>query len=273
VGCNKGFDALNLLRIGTKQTAIRKQAWKAELGRNVEKGVCNQENEPDLPISDGAKEIPGEVHCIEPMPLTVQALRRAANTTGYDKKGFRLVQAALANEIGTVPFPSAQVLGKGHNNVMIGTENRGISNTKVTGVDKYEDVDLLTLDEYSKRHLPSEGHIHVLLTDVEGFDFDVLKGGSETLSRVEYVEFEYNWKGNWEKQELHDAVDYMNGKGFTCYWAGRRKLWRLTSCWLDHYKSHNWSNVACVHRRHVPELAARMEQVFLATLHDNATSS
>jgi len=85
--------------------------------------------------------------------------------------------------------------------------------------------------------------ISLLSIDVEGFDFDVMLGGSKTLTRTEYLEFEYNnWKGSWGNQNLLDAIKMLNGNGFNCYWAGVDRLWRIDeSCWLDHYNWHTWS--------------------------------
>ena len=57
----------------------------------------------------------------------------------------------------------------------------------------------------------------------------------------------------------------LDGKGFTCYWAGIKKLWRITDCYLDWYDWHGWSNVACVHRSQI-ELVGIMEGLFNRTL-------
>ena len=58
----------------------------------------------------------------------------------------------------------------------------------------------------------------------------------------------------------------MDELGFTCYWAGRSELWRITGCWQPHYGGAFWSNVACANRRLAPSLLERMERVFLDTL-------
>mmetsp|Transcript_18564 Transcript_18564/g.38684 ORF Transcript_18564/g.38684 Transcript_18564/m.38684 type:complete len:233 (+) Transcript_18564:718-1416(+) len=145
--------------------------------------------------------------------------------------------------------------------------------------------------------------IHHLSIDVEGYDADVLLGaGPDVLKRVEYLEFEYNWMGSWAHQHLHDVITMLDGKdhrpifhedqdtnsntnsnngnsngndktanayrdlSFTCYWAGKQKLWRITDCWLHAYDLHVWGNVACVNRKLAPMLAAKMEAVFQNTL-------
>ena len=57
----------------------------------------------------------------------------------------------------------------------------------------------------------------------------------------------------------------MDELGFTCYWAGRGELWRITGCWQTHYGGAFWSNVACANRRLAPSLLQTMETVFLET--------
>jgi hypothetical protein len=68
------------------------------------------------------------------------------------------------------------------------------------------------------------------------------------------------------KRPLKSVIDYMNGIGFTCYWAGRSELWRITDCWQPHYDGSFWSNVACAHRQLAPVLLERMETLFLKTI-------
>ena len=267
VGCNKGYDALHLLRMGTGQETADNVRWKDALGPNVEKGVCNQESLPNLNLS-GYSTRPGEVHCIEPMPLTAQALQSTAKATGLADKGFVVTEVAIANGNGTVYFPAAPMGRESWQNVKVGTENKGIANCGENGKKNplCAPVKLMTLDEYASQHMASDRRINILMSDVEGYDFDVLLGGAETLTRTEYLEFEYNWKGPWNSQSLKDAVAQLDEKHFTCYWAGVQKLWRLTSCWVEHYSHHNWANVACVHRILAPQLASRMEEVFQTTL-------
>ena len=68
------------------------------------------------------------------------------------------------------------------------------------------------------------------------------------------------------KRPLKSVIDYMNDIGFTCYWAGRSELWRITDCWQPHYDGSFWSNVACAHRQLAPVLLERMETLFLKTI-------
>jgi hypothetical protein len=112
--------------------------------------------------------------------------------------------------------------------------------------------------------------IDFLSIDVEGYDYEVLLGAPMTLQRTKYLEFEYNWKGPWAAHQLSHVIDRLQTEhGLWCYWAGAHgNLWRITDCWLAHFDTKFWSNVACVNTR-LPEaapLAQRMEERFAHTL-------
>jgi Methyltransferase FkbM domain len=300
VGCNKGFDAIDLLRMATRDPAVQKKAWKDALVLHQQQsgappmkpGTCHQDEVDDramiveaVPAASSSSVV--AVHCLEPIQSTVQALQTARNITGYDD--LVIFQVALAKESGTALFPVQ---------VEVGRENIGLGRHPVVPLGhtaRLAPVEVLTLDDYVQQHItrinlppapPTDADqlqhhqqppapkqqqqrtINVLLIDVEGFDFDVLQGGRETLHYVEYLEFEFHDKGQWRHQALRDAIQYLaESYHFTCYWAGVRKLWRITDCWHDHYKVHQWSNVACVASAKVPALAERMERVFRATIH------
>ena len=291
VGCNKAFDAVQMLRMGTFDTSIQSSLWKKALGHNISNGVCGQEDESDFPVDAAAAQSssmvrPGRVHCVEPMHGTVLALQEAGHATGYIDKGLVVhPPTAVADRTnGTAYFPTAPQLQEGplgyrqHLRIQRGTENMGIDTCR--GMKRHKrdalctPIPTTTLDQLvhdqqqqqDKKNLLLD-RIHILKIDVEGYDHAVLLGGGrETLQRTEYVEFEYNWKGEWKEASLRQTVDTLDSLGFTCYWSGQNKLWRLTSCWLDHFEEKFWSNVACAHRRLAPSLATRMEQVFENTL-------
>ena len=167
-----------------------------------------------------------QVHCIEAMPTTARgkeiyvegaihlfsyslwspslnysmfntntALQRAAHETKYDTMGFIVSHAALAKEDGFVSFPA---------NAKVGVENKGISNTNCDGGDNDDNEGLdstncinvtkYSLDSYMEKFVPTNVPINYLSVDVEGWDFEVLLGGKRnSLARVQYLEFEYNW--------------------------------------------------------------------------------
>ena len=266
VGCNKGFDALNTLRMGTFDASLSTEAWKKEMIKDGElhTSVCHQDSTSPFSV-DTAIDKPrkGVVHCFEPMPSTVVRLQESSKNLGYDKKGYKVVHAAVDNAVGKVYFPGAAVSG---------VENKGILNCNGKGKDYDKasctaEVRLITLNKYVKENIPGDGPIHILQVDVEGYDNNVILGaGREVLERVEYLEFEYNWMGPWKKQHLYDTIEMLDDLDFTCYWAGIQKLWRITGCWQVYFDIHTWSNISCANRRRVPVLANKMEGVFQQTL-------
>ena len=260
VGCNKGFDALNTLRMGTFNSKLSKTAWGRSMNPDgkLHGSVCGQNVVPPFEVHDDVKKIrKGEVHCFEPMPSTYKQLNHSAKDLGYDQYGFKVVHGAVSKEEGKALFFS---------DATPGVENQGLSNCQ-RSPEACEEVDVLSLNTYSRKNLGGDGPIHILQIDVEGYDGDVLLGaGKEVLERVEYLEFEYNWMGSWKEQHLYDIVQMLDETNFTCYWAGVQRLWRITNCWMLFYDIHTWSNVACVNRERVPRLATKMEAVFQETL-------
>ena len=279
VGCNKGFDALDTLRMGTFDAGLDKAAWRQSMEGDGElhSSVCQQNTMPQFEVGRSNKRRRGEMHCFEPMPQTYQKLKESAESLGYDKKGYKVVHAAVSKESGKLLFSTG--------NHKAGVENVGLDACKrLSGPEQKQhctEVDVLTLQEYVASHIDVDGQtrtIHHLSIDVEGYDGDVILGtGRDILKRVEYLEFEYNWMGSWANQHLHDFITMLDGKdnnvgesteelSFTCYWGGMGRLWRITNCWMRYYDIHTWSNVVCVNRKLVPRLATKMEAIFQKTI-------
>ena len=272
VGCNKGFDAINTLRMGTFDESINKVDWKAAMehdGVQLHTSVCNQDDPKDIfevvaGSDDHQKRRPyGEMHCIEPMPRTYERLHYSAKALGYMEKGFTVTNAAVSKKSGDMFFP---VDGKE------GLENFGLAtcNNPKVQQERCKLLPVFSLKDFvdQQTQAPKSDPINILTIDVEGFDGDVLLGAtSEVLTRVEYLEFEYNWMGSWKDQHLHDIVQMLDGTAdMTCYWAGIDRLWRITNCWMAYFDVHVSSNVACVNRRLVPSMASKMEELFEHTL-------
>jgi FkbM family methyltransferase len=176
---------------------------------------------------------------------------------GYDEKGFVVTQAVISSRKGEMLFGG-----------WIGQENAGIDGQKACVVDPSacKKVPMYSVDSYFDEYVQGNGPVNILQIDVEGWDFDVLFGASSVLDRTQYLEFEYHEVGPWGKYHLPDTVRLLDHKGFTCYWSGKSKLWRITGCYFDVYNTfHGWSNVACVHRTY-EKLALRMEALFQVTI-------
>jgi FkbM family methyltransferase len=271
VGCNKGFDALNTLRRGTFDASLSKDDWRMEMTKDgeLDESVCVQNITLPFQVSPNIQ-LPrkGIVHCFEPVPSTVKRLQSASTHLGYDQKGYKVIHAAVSNVTGKAYFQSKFKAGR---------ENGGLDDCRHNANGNPEcdvQVEVLTLENYAKEHLVGNGPIHVLQIDVEGYDADVLLGaGKHLLERVEYLEFEYNWMGSWKKQHLYDVIEMLDEIGFTCYWAGKQQLWRVTGCWQLYFDVHTWSNLACANQKRVPRLAAKMENIFQMQLMDKGKGS
>ena len=278
VGCNKGMDAVNTLRMGSGNPSINKDEWKIAMTRGGKEtlggSVCNQANLPQFELhdhnaqhnnktsSESQSTTLSQVHCIEPMPSTYQALSQSAKQLQWDAQGLIVTHAAISKSNGTIPFPSGKA----------GRENLGIANCDGHEADGVNcvNVDMFSLDTYVQKFVHHDGPIDFLSIDVEGFDIDVILGGPSTLKRVHYLEFEYNWMGSWKNQKLSETIRLLDETfNFTCYWPGYDgNIWRITDCWLDYYDLHFWSNVACVNRgvEQMKDVAEDMERLFLETL-------
>jgi FkbM family methyltransferase len=220
-------------------------------------GACGQKMKSSVDSEEGGSkyDIQGEVHCVEPLPSTVRALENSSQVLGLAGEGLVIAQAAISSSDGFAFFPNPEP----------GSEGGSLVSCEVSKNSCVE-VPMYSLETYVETHVQNQGPINVLSIDVEGFDFDVMFGAGSVLDRTEYLEFEYYRQGNWGNYHLTDAIRLLDGKGFTCYWAGIEKLWQITNCYIDHlYSWHGWSNVACVHRSQV-ELADIMETNFNETV-------
>ena len=77
-------------------------------------------------------------------------------------------------------------------------------------------VNVYTLDEMIKPELQSP---MILKTDCQGGDFDVIRGGSETLKKCEIVVMEISLFQFWGEHHPKplEILNYMNDKGFVLY--------------------------------------------------------
>ena len=68
--------------------------------------------------------------------------------------------------------------------------------------------------------------IHYMSLTVEGNDYEVLKGAARNLARVQYLDLQYNWRGDWGTRErsMKDLIFRLKKKGFVCYWPGKLQV-------------------------------------------------
>ena len=270
IGCNKGYDAVNTLRMGSFNPAVSKEKWAEALTtlKMTRRGACGQKDTTQFgPLlfestEAAARVVPGaELHCVEPLGANFGLLENATRTLGYDRHGLRVHRAAVSNRVGEVSFPIG----------IAGRESLGISHCDKGNL--CETVKVTTIDELV-RTVVSDGNrdapIDVLSIDTEGHDMEALLGATEVaLPRTKYLEFEFHGVGAWKDYSLRDAIELLAKHDFNCYWMydARASPWdhpvlvRITECWLDQYNRGFWSNVACVNKKTNLELARRMEDL------------
>ena len=233
-------------------------------GKKFAQSSCAQAEKDSIEISGEARD--AQVFCFEPMPNTFGELVRTKTSLGWTDEDLVLEQIAFSDSEGVLQVPQTEKLG---------IENVGIdqmSDICTRDTSKCANIPVSTLDRYAATKGLNHTRIQYLSIDVEGFDAQVLLGGSRLLANVEYLEFEYNWRGAWKDTMLSTVIDSLQKKDFICYWPGNGGLiWRITDCFLSHYNLHFWSNVACANTKLVPALAKRMEELFVETLERNIT--
>jgi FkbM family methyltransferase len=183
VGCNKGTDAILAARMGMSNPKYDVPAWLGIIGNLPTLCLSKKQGEIHFPQRKG------EMHCIEPMPNNVQILNEATAKLGLEGEGFVVSSAAISSKNGIVKFPSGKA----------GTEVFSIESCNDIPTPSHcIDVNMYSLDNYVHQFVKSKGPINMLSVDTEGWDFDVLFGGSTTLDRTYYLEFEYHRRGAYQ---------------------------------------------------------------------------
>jgi len=277
IGCNKGLDAVETMRMGTSNMKFDKSMWWDTMNQginNLSEPYCanekNMTHQFHIKSDVSAIKRKGEMHCVEAFPLNYNTLKYSAEKLGLEEEGFVVTNSVISTKDGKIAFPSGE---KGKE--VAGVENLSMASCEgkqyrdITMVkEKCKEVDGFTLNSYVKKKVISQGPINILTIDVEGYDFDVLLGSKgHALDRVEYLEFEVNWMGAWYDQKLSDAIELVEARKFTCYWAGDDRLWRISGCWNEEYNIKFWANIACVHHSQ-QSLGDIMENIFQRTLKD-----
>lgn len=262
IGCNKGYDFVEAARMFSWNASFSKKSvfQNHKLG---DTGACNAGAHSDARIPPEKKARQIDALCVEPMPSNAKLLKDAFTTLKYYPQ-VTFLQAAVGHVHGTVPFHNGKP----------GTESWGID-SKVDCVSCFTDVNITFLDNILLHKLRAEditgaegdqsqrGTVDFLSIDTEGNDMRVLIGAIGLLmeQRVRYLEFEYHKVGKWSTSDLEDIVDLMDHFGFDCFFSGVHKLWRLTGCFDQSYRTHRWwSNVACALRTE-KQLLHKMDEI------------
>ena len=181
IGCNKGYDAVKIAWMGTGNSKFDTDDWaKSMTSSGVDSaGACNQMISSKL-LLDSEEEYSsrilhqGEVHCVEPLPSTVSALRNSSGVLGLKDEGLVITQAAISSSYGSAYFP----------NKPPGSEQGTLASCDVSK-NSYVEVPMYSLETYVETYVEDQCPINILSIDVEGYGFDVLFGaGSSIIDRV-----------------------------------------------------------------------------------------
>ena len=272
VGCNTALDIVRTAHDISHNPIFNAQTWK-ETMQNVTsrfiRPICPSAPQRNITSDDAPKTLPIEIHCIEPIDSTINAIQETTKRLGLDQHGFLAHQYVVSNSTGVIPFPLG-LAGIEHMSSQFCGQllHPGRKHSRRI---RCHDVPMLTLDDFATQHVQwhnkSDRTVDVLTIDTEGFDWRVLRGARSVVARTRYLEFEYHEV--WGQGDLlKDAVDYLEELGFVCYFAGRDgRLFKLThGCWVNElYEVRVWSNVACVHRSESAWLGI-MEDYYQKTL-------
>ena len=241
VGCNKGDDFINTVRVWTRDEKYSVQTlynWMKEV--KTFHFACGKDSDVSLNTLPKEK-LPVMGYCIEPMESTIEMLQSAFNDLGYNEPNIKLIHAAASNYAGTAKFPN--ISNKA------GYAGFGLHDAS-TGKHNTTSVQVITLDGFIRAEQIQK--IDYLSIDTEGNDMQVLLGAIHLLSAhaIRYFEFEAHEKARWNTSSLRDLIELVDSMGYDCYWAMiSGKLARITGCWSDVYLLKRWSNVVCISRR------------------------
>lgn len=178
VGCNKAMDAVNTLRMLSKNLTFDRNVWRMALlgsSKDHEAGRCGQEFGEQFIIPHDSKDIQDAVvHCIEAMPITAKHLMSTAQQLYWSDEHLTISNIAVSDTDGAIYFPN--LVGK------VGVENMGIENCAKPRQRRKQncvEVPLYRLDTYmgnAEKWMDEKQLVDFLSIDVEGFDFEVLLG-------------------------------------------------------------------------------------------------
>lgn len=279
VGCNNANNAIDLLRLATRDSegkSYNVQAWSDNFVSTDNPDDKVEVRSSECPVQT-VSVIPGsapqraQIYGIEAMPKTFQQLEKTKAALGYgDELDFTHMAVALEPD-NTRVFVEDPIAAM---DVGLVTWKKACKKVP-SGDPRCVDVAVDKIDNWveTKPKLANNptAPIHYMSAKVADNDYEVLKGAARTLNRVQYLDLGYNWYGDWgtSDRSLKDLMFRLKKKGFACYWPGDSgNMWRITDCWQEHYELHFSANIACVNTNITAArpLADRMERMFQETL-------
>lgn len=214
-----------------------------------------------LPLSPEPEEtarLSLEAHAVEPQPSNAAllsgyaAVLRSRNAGG---SSLTVHEIGIAEMNSTGSFEERGAGDEGDEGSSLGNVNRGLG--------RLVEAPVLSLDSFAASRLSLPGGkralVDLLFIDVEGYEPDVIRGGSDTLRTTRLLGFEYSNLGRWATATLEVGVQVLDALGFDCYFELDERLTRLNrGCWHTRFEHRRWSNILCANRRD-PVWAAAIE--------------
>lgn len=282
VGCNKGYEAVELLRIVSPPSDHKYdlEKWKNEFSKIDADEEINLDI--DCPIAGTATsntEASGKkvyVYCIDALPKTVAQLKKTKKALGYGEElDITNMVAGQDIEDGILVKVTSRIgsmaVGQSLWRKSCKTKPETCEAVPSASIDTFLEskpsLKATVID--TKSGLSASPPIHSMSITAEGSDYDILKGAAKNLGRIQYIDFGY-WNRNWGEKDFKDLILRLKKKGFVCYFTGSdgQDMWRITDCWQDHYDIHYPATVGCANAN-IPAaepLLDKMEGMFLDTL-------
>jgi FkbM family methyltransferase len=143
-----------------------------------------------------------EFHLFEPVPTTVETLRRRVDHDEFGKIA-QIHSLAMSDKSGAASIAVMSETG--------GTNSLHLEKTGGTPPGGWVGITTVTLTEFTRQH--GIEHIHLAKSDTEGHDLAVLRGARELLSarRIDVFQFEYNHRWVFSRSFLKDAFELIEG--------------------------------------------------------------
>jgi hypothetical protein len=238
LGCN-GYNAVDLLRLGTFDPSIDVSVWK-NASASVFKNTI--------------------------LDSTSACGRDDANHQVYIPPGS---SPRREGQVYCVEAEQALVEAINKTNQLVSYDWKGLHIVYNPPISNHRE----SLDCFMERHIAGNNSKIINVLEVEnGYEYEAMAWGMQTLKRTEYILFKYDWKGSWSLygRTIEATVHSLDGIGLTCYWAGMGRLWRITSCFYKEYDERGkyWSHIACANRILAPALVEEMEKLFERTIQE-----
>jgi FkbM family methyltransferase len=140
-----------------------------------------------------------EIHTFEPQPYTFSRLEKLSR-----KKGVHTANLALGDRSGRIALYDYDQTGSPHASPV-----QGVIKKTWKKEEKEFKVNVEKLDNYAKNK--NVGKIDLLKIDTEGYEYKVIKGASEFISKgkVSVIQIEFNKMNIESKTFLRDLIDKL----------------------------------------------------------------